>query len=340
MKAVIITKMSACGTLIELPILQSSWAWIRQEYKMKKTLFMIIAITLILTACDAPPAPAPTPTATLVPPTETPIPPTQTPLPPTQIPATPTPEGVEWITVKNIEDYANNPLNDEDMQPGGRVDQYWEEIKPKLMEETEWEIIKDDIPFSYSINNEIIYWSGKNTGVKFVNPELEPDKPDTNPFDRDIDAFGFYTAGNSREYIFIPLVIRDINAPTDTGHDLYFLKLLLPLQRNDGTPLTQSEISSALNIWKNKMNIAPIGTSNRPLIGFPDTADFEDPTFAHLREESPEYEIWHSALYEVLSGKPVHGTLSEFEKLEEFVFPTEAHLPYNVSDGNESNRYK
>ena len=305
---------------------------------MKKTLFMIIAITLILTACDAPPTPAPTPTATLVPPTQTPIPPTQTPLPPTQIPATATPEGVEWTTIKNIEDYANNPLNDEDMQPGGRVDQYLAEIKPKLMAETNWDIIKDDIPFT-NWGGFMAYESDESDKEKFVNPELNPSIPDTNPFDRDIDAFGFYTAGNGRKYIFIPLVVRDINAPNETGHDLYFVKLLLPLQYNDGTPLTQFSIDYMLENWNNRMNIAPIGLNNQPM-GRPNHhTDAEDSTFNHLKEGSPEFEEWFRSYLEIMRGEgSVHGPLKEFENFNLF-YPTEA-VNWANADGTPSNTYK
>lgn len=307
---------------------------------MKQTIFVIVTITLILSACTSPVIIAPTETAVM---TATPAPPTQTSIPPTptQIPATATPEGVEWITVENIEDYANNPLNDEDMEPGGRVDQHLAEIKPELMEETNWDIIKDDIPFTLS-RGALMYRSGDGNEVKFVNPELNPSVPDTNPFDRDIDAFGLYTAGNGRKYIFIPLVIRDIDAPTETGHDLYFIKLLFPLQRDDGTPLTQSELDYRFENWNNRMNIAPIGFTNQPMgriYAFEDVTDDEDPTFDHLKEESPEFEIWFPAYLELIRGEPVHGPLSEFKKLESFLFPTQAHN-LTRADGSPSNNLK
>ena len=314
---------------------------------MKKTLFMIIAITLILTACAAPPTPAPTPTATLVPPTETPIPPTQTPLPPTQIPATATPEGVEWTTIKNIEDALSdkNPLRDKDFEPGGTVDKYWEEtLKPRLMEETDWDIIKDDIPFMYNSDGTITYSNYENRGVKFVNPELEPEKPDTNPFDRDVDAFRLYTAGNGRKYIFIPLVIRDINAPTETGHDLYLIKLLLPLQRNDGTPLTESEINQKLKNWTTKMNMAPILIYNKPMEQLDvndDSYRDEDPTFPYLKEDTPDRATIIKLLYDtILKKDPVHGPLSAFLELQGTLFPTIAESLINDSDGKPANDYK
>jgi len=307
---------------------------------MKQTIFIIVTITLILNACAPSPIPSPTPSPTPLP-TATSVPPTQTSIPPTQIPATPTPEGVQWITVENIEDCAKNPLNDEDMKPGGRVDQYLAQIKPELMAETNWDIIKDDIPFS-NTGGALIYRTIDITGVKFVNPELDPSVPDTNPFDRDIDAFGLYTAGNGRRYCFIPLLIRDIDAPTDTGHDLYFIKLLFPLQRDDGTPLSQFELDYRFENWNNRMNIAPIGLNNQPMgriYATENVTDDEDPTFDHLKEESPEFEIWFPAYLALMRGKPVHGPLSEFEKLENFLFPTKAENR-TKSDGSPSNIYK
>ena len=310
---------------------------------MKKTIFIIVAITLILSACTSPATPVPTETTVM---TATPAPPTKTPIPPTptQIPATPTPEGVEWITVENIEDCANNPLNDEDMEPGGRVDQYLEQIKPKLMAETNWEIIKDDIPFTF-YGGTLIYSLGLegNNDVKFVNPELDPSVPDTNPFDRDIDSFGLYTAGNGRKYIFIPLVIRDIDAPTETGHDIYFMKLLLPLQQDDGTPLSQFELDYKFENWKYRMNIAPIGYGNSTNgWAWDDDGNSDgDPTFDYLKIGSLEFEIrkrvW-SALF-IHNEEPIHGPLSEFKKLESFLFLTIAENRVEM-DGTPSNIYK
>ena len=253
-------------------------------------------------------------------------------------------QGVEWITVENIEDCANNPLNDADMAPGGRVDQYLAQIKPELIAATNWDIIIDKYPFDF-FSDSIVYKTGGYKGEKFVNPELDPDVPDTNPFDRDIDAFGLYTPdnGNGRRYCFVPLVIRDANAPTESGHDIYILKLLLPLQKNDGTPLSQDQLDHMFWIWNNRMNIAPIGTSQRPMDKLHETDDeahdFDDPTFAHLVKDSPWFEIWVPTITALLTPDPVHGPLSEFKKLEQFLFSTEVQDRVNP-DGTPSNRYK
>ena len=280
----------------------------------------------------------PTPTLTNTPaPTKpsTPSPTaTETPLPT----ATATAKGVEWTTVENIQDCAKNPLNDKDMEPGGRVDQYLTERKPELIAETNWDIIKDDIRFRNG-GGVLIYDSVEHTGVKFVNPEKDPTAPDTNPFDRDIDAFGLYTAGNGRKYCFIPLVIRDIDAPTETGHDIYFIKLLLPLQYNDGTPLSQFELDYMFENWNDRMNIAPIGLNSQPMAR-PNPTDDRDLTFAHLDEGSPEFERWFQSFLTIIRGRdPVHGPLSEFKKFNDLVFPTEASNLTNA-DGTPSNKYK
>jgi len=165
--------------------------------KLKTVAICALAFSLLLAGCSAgqlAATVAPTPILTNTPaPTKPPPTATEAPLP------TATEQGVKWITVDNIEDYAKNPLSVEDMKPGGRVDQYLAQIKPELMAETNWDIIKDDIPFA-TVGGDMIYRSIENTGVKFINPELDPSVPDSNPFDRDIDAFGLYTAGNGRKY--------------------------------------------------------------------------------------------------------------------------------------------
>ena len=235
-------------------------------------------------------------------------------------------QGVKWTVVENIEDGADNPLNDQDMAPGGKVDQYLEQIKPKLMAETNWEIIKDDIPFKV-YGGMIIYIPKSNAeSVKFVNPEKDPSVPDTNPFDRDIDAFGLYTAGNGRKYTFIPLVIRDINAPTESGHDIYFMKLLLPHQLDDGTPLSQFEIDYMFENWNNRMNIAPIGYGNSTHGWLWDVNENPDgdPMFDYLKPGSPEFELWTSVFIALGKQEPVHGPLSELKTLNGKVFLTEA----------------
>ena len=233
--------------------------------------------------------------------------------------------------VDDIEDCARNPLDDEDMKPGGRVDQYLAQIKPRLMAEINWDIIKNDYHFTNRGGN-LLYDSTKYTGVKFVNPELDPSVPDTNPFDRDIDAFGLYTAENGRKYDFVVVVIRDTDAPTETGHDIYFIKTLLSHQHTDGTPLSQFEIDYMRDIWKNKMNIAPIGLNSNPMR---EPGGFKDPTFAHLEEGSPEFEIWFPAYLELVRG----GPLSNFKTLENYLFPTSAHNVVNL-DGTPNNTYR
>jgi len=228
------------------------------------------------------------------------------------------------------------------MEPGGKVDQYLAQIKPELMAETNWDIIKDDIPFMY-FGGALIYSTEINKGVKFVNPELDPSVPDTNPFDRDIDTFGLYTAGNGRKYFFIPLVIRDIDAPTETGHDLYFLKLLLPLQKNDGTPLTQSQLDYMLENWNTRMNIAPIILNNKPMEKIcvdDDGDDAEDPTFDHLKRGQPGFEARVLALKGLATlGEDVRGPLSQLKKMESFLFPTRA-ANLTKADGTPSTTYK
>jgi len=141
------------------------------------------------------------------------------------------------------------------------------------------------------------------------------------------------------KYCFVPLVIRDIDAPTETGHDIYFIKLLLPFQQNDGTPLSQFELDYIFNNWNLRMNIAPIGLNSQPMARINPTGD-KDPTFAHLEEESPEYKIWIPAVSAIVTGRdPVHGPLSEFKKLEAYLFPTSAYNTVNPN-GTPSNRYK
>ena len=90
------------------------------------------------------------------------------------------------------------------------------------------------------------------------------------------------------------------------------------------------------------MNIAPIKLNNKPMLKLyaeDDGYDAEDPTFNHLKEESPEFEIWFPAFLELIRGEPIHGPLSEFKKLENFLFPTRAANLTNA-DGTPSNKYK
>jgi len=301
---------------------------------MKKTIFIIITITLILSAC----APSPTPS-----PSATPAPPTQTPRPPTEIPATTTPDRVEIVEnlsdlfpeTPDFADCLKNQIPEEYLRPGNKLDQFLAQIKPKLMAAIDWDNIKDDIGF-WMFGGELIYFEEGITGVKFVNPDLDLSVPDTNPFDKNIGVCGVVTI-NGNSYLVTVYEIRDKDAPTETGHDLYFLKLLISLQHEDGTPLSQFEIDYITDTWKNKMNFAGISMNSNPNRYH---GGFKDPTFAHLEEESPEYEIWSEAKLAIMrGGDDVHGPLSKFKELEPFLWPTAAHNWVEM-DGKPSNMLK
>ena len=299
--------------------------------KSKTFAICVLAFSLLLVGCgpgqllEATVTPTPTLTNTPTPTN------TSTPSPTATQTLIPTPTPLKYPRVYDIADYAQNPLSVEDMKPGGKVDQFLAEIKPELMASIDWDSIKDDIPFSTTAGA-MVYRSIENTGVKFLNPDLDPSVPDTNPFDRNIGAFGLYTADNGRKYIFIPLEIRDINAPTESGHDLYFIKLLLPLQHNDGTPFSKEEIEYEINTWKNQMNIAPIGLNSEPNIS--DPRGTKDPTFARLDSAEWKDDTFDRIISQIVVGRePVHGDLSLLKELQSWLLPTQS----NYTEGN---RYK
>ena len=70
-----------------------------------------------------------------------------------------------------------------------------------------------------------------------------------------------------------------------------------------------------------------------------DVTDVEDPTFDHLKEGSSEREIIWQSFKALLQGEPVHGPLNEFKRLQDFLFPTQAHNLTNA-DGSPSNNLK
>ena len=90
------------------------------------------------------------------------------------------------------------------------------------------------------------------------------------------------------------------------------------------------------------MNIAPIGISTKPmgkLYADDDGYDAEDPTFAHLKAGTPEREILSEALKILVTLESVKGPLSEFKKIQDQLFSTQAGN-LTKEDGTPSSTYK
>lgn len=274
--------------------------------KMKKTIFIIITITLILSACTSPATPAPTETATmtatLAPPTKTPIPPT-----PTQIPATSTPEGVEWITVENIEDYADNPLTLEDFEPGGKVDTFFEEDKPEIIAGIDWDNIDDGDNWA-TIHGQLV--PRKIDGDKIIRGKKIYEDTETNPFIRDFDAFGEIIVGKNR-YIFMPLIILD-----KENQEIHFIKLAFPLQR-DGVAFTQKQIDDKIAIWLENMNVSVIDADGKSFF-----AEQPDPLFIHKEDE--RFDEIVDVLYALADGN-----FSRLNEVRDIIFLTDILLNEN-----------
>ena len=182
-------------------------------------------------------------------------------------------EGMEWIRefreTLEIDNYKNNLLTMEDFEKGGSVDRWFEYIEPKIIAGIDFEKIENK-QFTTS-DAYLVYLTTSNNEIKFDNEK-------TNPFIRDFDFFGELVVGNNH-YIFMPLILID-----KQNKNVYFVKLALPLQK-DGHSFSEEEINDLLEIWKNEMNISPIGLHGQSFYAQESDPLF-DPLMGEMREKN------------------------------------------------------
>lgn len=198
------------------------------------------------------------------------------PLPPPTETASPVPTVTETESPAEsykrvgIEKYYENPLTKEDLEPGGKVDQFFESVRAEMLAQIDWDKIDAD-------NVEWATVSGAFTPLPADNDQPRYTNPEANAFNRDWNAFGEIVDGENR-YIFMPVILYDTDDRT-----IHFVKAAYPLQA-DGVPLDQETIKRRIETWLHEMNVTPLSFGAAP-----DFAEQADPLFLqHLDPATQE----------------------------------------------------